>query len=119
MPCLSRRNAPENQKVSVLKFGQVLINGCNQTAQSNQFQRESNNTRLMPIPTIPDHWEILNFPSTLEIHDKRTGNVVHAVPKGDMVIGGSPAALLRSIDDESDYDLRARLVREALAKATL
>ena len=71
----------------------------------------------MPEVIIPDHWEILNFPSTLEIHDKRTGKMVHGVPKTGIVIGGPTADLSRHADDESDYDLRARLIREALEKA--
>lgn len=66
---------------------------------------------------MPSHWEILNFPSTLEIHDKRSGKTIHAVPKAGIVIGGSTADLSRHADDESDYDLRARLIREALEKA--
>jgi hypothetical protein len=68
------------------------------------------------MPTLPDHWELLNFPSTLEVHDKRTGKTVHAVYKGGMVIGGSTADLSRHADDESDHDLKARCIREALEK---
>ena len=55
----------------------------------------------------------------MEIHDKRTGKAVHAVYKGGMVIGGPTADLSRHADDESDYDLRARLIREALEKVKL
>ena len=71
------------------------------------------------MSSLPDHWEILNFPTTLEIHDKRTGKAVHAVYKGGMVIGGPTADLSRHADDESGYDLRARLIREALEKVKL
>ena len=69
------------------------------------------------MPTLPSHWEILNFPTELAVYDKRNpGKVIHAVYKGGMVIGGPTADLSRHADDESDHDLRTRLIREALEK---
>lgn len=64
---------------------------------------------------IPEHWEILNFPATLEIWDKKIGKTIHAVYKGGLVVEG-PSSLPPRGDEETATELRSRLIREALAK---
>lgn len=68
------------------------------------------------LPPIPENWEILNFPSTLEIYDKTTGKALHGVYKGGLVVSGRTADTSRHPEDESDWELKNRLIKETLLK---